>query len=222
MVLELSSYQTDLARALTPDVAVFTNLSPDHLDRHGGVGGYFAAKRRLFAEGGPDRAVIGVDEAEGLFMADQLAEGPDDDRVIRVSVTRKLAGLAWSVHATQGLPRRDRGRAGRRPRSTCAASAACPARTTTRTPAPPMPRCEPSGSPRARSRRASGPSRVSPTAARSSPRRAGSRFVNDSKATNVDSAAQGAAGPSRGSAGSPAGLARRAASERWRPFWAGW
>ena len=39
VVLELSSYQTDLARALTPDVAVFTNLSPDHLDRHGGMGG---------------------------------------------------------------------------------------------------------------------------------------------------------------------------------------
>ena len=56
IVLELSSYQTDLARSLTPDVAVFTNLSPDHLDRHGGIGGYFAAKRRLFAEGGPDRA----------------------------------------------------------------------------------------------------------------------------------------------------------------------
>ena len=53
VVLELSSYQTDLARALTPDVAVFTNLTPDHLDRHAGMGGYFAAKRRLFAEGGP-------------------------------------------------------------------------------------------------------------------------------------------------------------------------
>jgi hypothetical protein len=49
IVLELSSYQTELARALTPDIAVFTNLSPDHLDRHGGMGGYFAAKRRLFA-----------------------------------------------------------------------------------------------------------------------------------------------------------------------------
>ncbi|MEQ8256675.1 MAG: Mur ligase family protein, partial [Roseovarius confluentis] len=81
VVLELSSYQTELARALTPDVAVFTNLSPDHLDRHGGLGGYFAAKRRLFAEGGPDRAVIGVDEPEGLFLAGQLAEGPGDDRV---------------------------------------------------------------------------------------------------------------------------------------------
>lgn len=52
VVLELSSYQTELARALTPDIAVFTNLSADHLDRHAGHGGYFAAKRRLFAEGG--------------------------------------------------------------------------------------------------------------------------------------------------------------------------
>ena len=71
VVLELSSYQTELARALTPDIAVFTNLSPDHLDRHNGMGGYFAAKRRLFAEGGPDRAVVGVDEPEGRFLANQ-------------------------------------------------------------------------------------------------------------------------------------------------------
>ncbi len=103
VVLELSSYQTDLARALTPDIAVFTNLSPDHLDRHGGPGGYFAAKRRLFAEGGPDRAVIGVDEAEGQYLANQLAEGPTDDRVIRISVDHKLTGQGWTVFARKGF-----------------------------------------------------------------------------------------------------------------------
>ncbi|WP_116082633.1 UDP-N-acetylmuramoyl-L-alanine--D-glutamate ligase [Tropicimonas sp. IMCC34011] len=102
-VLELSSYQTDLARALTPDIAVFINLSPDHLDRHGGMGGYFAAKRRLFAEGGPDRAVVGVDEAEGLYLAGQLAEGPGDDRVIRISSAGKLDGPGWTVHARKGF-----------------------------------------------------------------------------------------------------------------------
>lgn len=102
-VLELSSYQTDLARALTPDIAVLTNLTPDHLDRHGGRGGYFAAKRRLFAEGGPDRAVIGVDEPEGLFLAGQMAEAPADDRVIRVSVTGRLTGPGWQVFARKGF-----------------------------------------------------------------------------------------------------------------------
>jgi UDP-N-acetylmuramoylalanine--D-glutamate ligase len=103
VVLELSSYQTDLARALTPDVAVFTNLSPDHLDRHAGLGGYFAAKRRLFAEGGPDRAVIGVDENEGRYIANQLSEGRGDDRVIMVSSGQKLTGPGWSVFARKGF-----------------------------------------------------------------------------------------------------------------------
>jgi UDP-N-acetylmuramoylalanine--D-glutamate ligase len=103
VVLELSSYQTELARALTPDVAVFTNLSPDHLDRHGGMGGYFAAKARLFILGGPDRAVIGVDEAEGRFLADQLGQGAADDRVIRISSGTKLEGFGWSVFARKGF-----------------------------------------------------------------------------------------------------------------------
>lgn len=103
VVLELSSYQTELARSLTPDIAVFTNLSPDHLDRHGGLGGYFAAKRRLFAEGGPDRAIIGVDENEGQFLAGQLAEGPGDDRVIKVSSGQKLTGPGWQVYARKGF-----------------------------------------------------------------------------------------------------------------------
>ena len=102
VVLELSSYQTELARSLTPDVAVFTNLTPDHLDRHHGMGGYFAAKRRLFVEGGPDRAVIGVDEVEGQFLANQLGEGAGDDRVIRVSSGQKLEGFGWAVFARKG------------------------------------------------------------------------------------------------------------------------
>lgn len=103
VVLELSSYQTELARNLTPDVAVFTNLSPDHLDRHGGKGGYFAAKRRLFSEGGPDRAIVGVDEAEGAFLAGQLSMAAADDRVIRVSVEGKLTGPGWNVFAKKGF-----------------------------------------------------------------------------------------------------------------------
>lgn len=103
IVLELSSYQTELARALTPDIAVFTNISPDHLDRHNGMGGYFAAKRRLFAEGGPDRAVIGVDEVEGQFLAGQLSQAPEDARVIRVSSGQKLSGPGWNVFARKGF-----------------------------------------------------------------------------------------------------------------------
>ena len=101
VVLELSSYQIDLARALTPDIAVFTNLSPDHLDRHGGMGGYFAAKARLFTQGGPDRAVIGVDENEGRSLANQLSVGPGDTRLIRVASSR-ISGPGWDLVVRKG------------------------------------------------------------------------------------------------------------------------
>ncbi|PWR01667.1 UDP-N-acetylmuramoyl-L-alanine--D-glutamate ligase [Meridianimarinicoccus roseus] len=189
VVLELSSYQTDLARALTPDIAVFTNLSPDHLDRHGGMGGYFAAKRRLFAEGGPDRAVIGVDEAEGLFLAGQMAEAPGDPRVIRVSVARKLAGPGWNVHARKGFLAETRkgkqigsidlrgipGLPGtHNHQNACAAYAALRALNL-------APRAIEAGL-----RSFAGLAHRSQTVAT----RAGVTFVNDSKATNVDSAAQ--------------------------------
>ena len=103
IVLELSSYQTDLARALTPDVAVLTNISPDHLDRHAGLGGYFAAKRRLFSEGGPDRCIICMDDPEGQYLANQMAMGATDDRVIQVSSGQKLEHAAWSVFARKGF-----------------------------------------------------------------------------------------------------------------------
>ncbi len=104
VVLELSSYQIDLARALQPDIAVFLNLSDDHLDRHGGRGGYFAAKRRLFTQGGPSRSVIGVDEDEGRFLANAMRETTGTgDPVIAVSVTRRLPGAGWNVVARKGF-----------------------------------------------------------------------------------------------------------------------
>jgi UDP-N-acetylmuramoylalanine--D-glutamate ligase len=189
VVLELSSYQTELARALTPDVAVFTNLSPDHLDRHGGIGGYFAAKRRLFAEGGPDRAVIGVDEAEGQFLAGQLSVGPLDDRVIRVSSGRKLGGPGWNVFARKGfLAETRKGRqaasidlrevsglpGAHNHQNACAAYAACRALGL-------APRVIEAGL-----RSFGGLPHRSQLIAE----QGGVRFVNDSKATNVDAAAK--------------------------------
>ncbi|MGH6962251.1 MAG: Mur ligase family protein, partial [Dongiaceae bacterium] len=47
-VLEMSSYQLELTHTLAFDVAVLLNITPDHLDRHGGMDGYIAAKARIF------------------------------------------------------------------------------------------------------------------------------------------------------------------------------
>ncbi|TVQ57291.1 MAG: UDP-N-acetylmuramoyl-L-alanine--D-glutamate ligase [Rhodobacteraceae bacterium] len=98
IVLELSSYQIDLARALAPDVAVFLNLSPDHLDRHGGMGGYFAAKRRLFDLGAAARFVIGVDEPYGRFLAATLRDDPETGApVTEIAASAKLKGQRAAV-----------------------------------------------------------------------------------------------------------------------------
>src|SRR6202044_62227 len=48
-VLEMSSYMLERIATLRFDVAVMLNLTPDHLDRHGDMAGYAAAKREIFA-----------------------------------------------------------------------------------------------------------------------------------------------------------------------------
>ena len=57
-VIEVSSYQLDLTATFAPDVAILTNISPDHLDRHGGMEGYVAAKARIFAAQGADAVAL--------------------------------------------------------------------------------------------------------------------------------------------------------------------
>ncbi|MDW7968283.1 MAG: UDP-N-acetylmuramoyl-L-alanine--D-glutamate ligase [Thermoanaerobaculum sp.] len=63
MVWELSSFQLELITTLRPKIAVFLNLSPDHLDRHGSLEAYLAAKAKIFAHQGPeDHAVVNADD----------------------------------------------------------------------------------------------------------------------------------------------------------------
>jgi len=62
-VLEISSFQSELFAAMAPKVAVFLNLSQDHLERHAGLDDYLAAKRRLFAhQSMGDVAVLNLDD----------------------------------------------------------------------------------------------------------------------------------------------------------------
>lgn len=73
-VLELSSYQIDLTYHLDCDVAVLLNVTPDHLDRHGGFAGYAAAKARLFAMQSDAHArVIALDDDTTRAIAAPLA-----------------------------------------------------------------------------------------------------------------------------------------------------
>ncbi|WP_194955039.1 UDP-N-acetylmuramoyl-L-alanine--D-glutamate ligase [Sphingopyxis solisilvae] len=72
-VLELSSYQIDLSHSLACDVAVLTNLSPDHLDRYDGFAGYAASKARLFSLQHQDQvAIVAVDDDPSKMIAGRI------------------------------------------------------------------------------------------------------------------------------------------------------
>ncbi len=70
-VLELSSFQLELTYSLVSEVAVLLNITPDHLDRHGTMAAYAAAKARLFEMQIPaDTAIIGQDDTFSRDIGD--------------------------------------------------------------------------------------------------------------------------------------------------------
>ena len=80
-VLELSSYQIDLAHSLACDVAVLTNITPDHLDRYDDFAGYAASKARLFSLQHKDQvAIVATDDDRSKMIASHV-----NHRLYRVS-----------------------------------------------------------------------------------------------------------------------------------------
>jgi UDP-N-acetylmuramoylalanine--D-glutamate ligase len=99
-VLELSSYQLDLTSSLKPDVAIILNVSPDHLDRHGGMEGYVAAKRRILAnQGKGDTAVIGVDDPWGARICTEITAA-NRRTIVPISASK---AMGRGVYALDGL-----------------------------------------------------------------------------------------------------------------------
>jgi UDP-N-acetylmuramoylalanine--D-glutamate ligase len=73
-VLELSSYQLELLESFRANVAVWLNITPDHIDRHGDLAGYVAAKENIFARQQPgDCAVIGIDDRPSRAVYDRIS-----------------------------------------------------------------------------------------------------------------------------------------------------
>jgi len=89
-VVECSSFQIDLAKSIDPSVGILINLTEDHLDRHGTMDNYAAVKERLISGVPIDgAAIIGVDDNRCQAIADRAARS--GRRVVRVSVRHPLA-----------------------------------------------------------------------------------------------------------------------------------
>ena len=71
--MEVSSHALALGRVAgtSYDVALFTNLSQDHLDFHAGLDDYFAAKAQLFTPAYSGAGVVNIDDAHGRLLAAQ-------------------------------------------------------------------------------------------------------------------------------------------------------
>ena len=96
-VLEMSSYQLELTQSLACDVAVLLNITPDHLNRHGGMAGYVAAKERIFANQKPSQAaVVGMDDEICRGIAKRL-RGEPRQAVVPISAERAVEGGVFVV-----------------------------------------------------------------------------------------------------------------------------
>jgi UDP-N-acetylmuramoyl-L-alanyl-D-glutamate--2,6-diaminopimelate ligase len=87
-------------------VAVFTNLTQDHLDYHGDMVAYWQAKAQLFAWPGLKSAVVNLDDAQGVELAGTLASSTIDTWTVSTRVAARLRasdirygrdGLAFDV-----------------------------------------------------------------------------------------------------------------------------
>jgi len=76
LVAEVSSFQAEFAAELAVDAAAFTNLAPDHVNRHRSLEEYGAAKRRLFVRGEwcVPLAALNADDAMGRRLAAEIGE----------------------------------------------------------------------------------------------------------------------------------------------------
>ncbi|GAA0599886.1 UDP-N-acetylmuramoyl-L-alanine--D-glutamate ligase [Craurococcus roseus] len=95
-MLEMSSYMLERTLSVRFDAAAMLNLSPDHLDRHGDMDGYAAAKAAIFARQRPDDlAVLGMDDERSRAMRGAVVA-----RVRPVSGATPQPGGVWAEAGT--------------------------------------------------------------------------------------------------------------------------
>ena len=89
-VIECSSFQIDLAPTIDPSVGILLNVTPDHIDRHGNLRNYAAIKERLISGVGfSGTAIVGIDDEICAAVADRAQR--EGTKVVRISVQRKFA-----------------------------------------------------------------------------------------------------------------------------------
>ncbi|CAN7549048.1 UDP-N-acetylmuramoyl-L-alanyl-D-glutamate--2, 6-diaminopimelate ligase [Pseudoduganella sp. LjRoot289] len=105
LAIEVTSIGLDLGRTdgMHFDVALFTNLTRDHLDHHGDMAAYEAAKTRLFDWPGLQASVVNLDDAMGLRLAKRLSAQADNGASKGI-VARNGRVLGYTLAEAAALP----------------------------------------------------------------------------------------------------------------------
>ena len=182
----MSSFQIDLAPGLVPDVALLSNLSPDHIDRHGSMQNYAAVKARLLRQTAKDGQVasawtMNIPPPSSPRLPPRA--GPGLSGFGRQSAGPRHIRGGWRALRCPGRPRRQGDGHGDGHRI-------FPARTTGRMRRWPMPRSGLLSTTPRPSPPPSRASRASPIAWKMSAISARRVFINNSKATNADATAR--------------------------------
>ena len=107
MVLEVSSFQLEKAGSFSPQIGLLLNVTPDHIDRHGTMERYAAAKSALFAAGsGSDLAILNGDDPWCRELAGRLDQqvlcfgrGADNAAIVEESAVQ-CGGIRYDLSGT--------------------------------------------------------------------------------------------------------------------------
>ena len=97
-VFEISSYQIETTPSLDLDTAILLNITPDHLERHGGIEGYVAAKKAIFRRARKKNYanIIAIDDEYTKKIFRELGkEALPPAKNIPISFNRKIEGGYW-------------------------------------------------------------------------------------------------------------------------------
>lgn len=97
LVVEVSSFQLAYCTSLAPHIAIWLNLTPDHLDWHGGLDSYINAKRMLFTRQRPDQYAV-LNEDDPI-----VAGAPTNAEIFPFSATSELTAAVQGAFVKDGF-----------------------------------------------------------------------------------------------------------------------
>ena len=95
-VLELSSYQLELISKFKASISILTNISPDHIDRHGSLKNYIVAKEKIFKNQSMDDIfIINLDNDLCRLLYEKLSKRNNHPKIFSISLKKRIQNSVY-------------------------------------------------------------------------------------------------------------------------------